>query len=62
MDSSSQDTPSPIGHRARAERLLREAPQAGSVNHGQVEALAGIGFALLALVDRLAPPAPEEDQ
>lgn len=40
-------------YRARAEQYLQEAPHAGSVNHGQVEALTGIGYALLHLADQL---------
>lgn len=60
MPDSSQSTPTQNDHRARAERLLTEAPQAGSMNHGQVEALAGIGFALLALGDQLAATTREE--
>lgn len=46
---------------ARAEKLLRAAPSAGSVNQGQVEALTGIGWALLALLDSQQTAPSKED-
>lgn len=61
MSTPEQDSPQ-VDHRALAERYLRDAPSAGAMNYGRLIATVGVGHALLALVDRLAPPAPKEDQ
>jgi len=49
-------------HADRARKHLTSAPQAGSVDYGQVQALTGIGWALLALLEHIAPSNEEDDR